>query len=76
MLFYLLGKTNTRHSSDDDDITVDKNKIPNDNIGCKKEIDVLKHESKLSLDEVLEKKPKVCLETSKNEVDEEVCFYF
>lgn len=37
---------------------------------------MLKHESKLSVDEVIEKKPKVCLETSENEVDEEVCFYF
>lgn len=45
-------------------------------MGCKKEIDILKQESKLSIDEVLEKKPKGCLETQENEVVEEVCFIF
>lgn len=65
-----------RHSSSDDNIIVDKEKLPNDNIGCKKEIDMLKQESKLSIDEVPDKKSKSCLETQENEVFEEVCFYF
>lgn len=45
-------------------------------MGCKKEIDILKQESKLSIDKVLEKKPKGCFETQENEVVEEVCFFF
>lgn len=72
---FFLGKENTCHSSSDDDTIVDKDKLPNDNTGCKKEIDLLKHESK-SIDGVQEKKSKDCLETLENEVAEEVCFYF
>jgi len=71
---FFLDKQNTCHSSSDDDTIVDKDKLPNDNTDCKKVIDLLKQESK-SIDGVLERKSKNCLETLENEVAEEVCFY-
>lgn len=72
MHFYLLGKTNVCHSSSDDDIAVDQDKIQNDKVGCKNDIDILKQESKLSIDGVLEKNLKGGLETRQTEVVEEV----
>lgn len=72
----MLGKINTFHSSSDDDTTtIDQDKIPNATIECKNNIDMIKQESKLSIDGIDEEIPKA-LETKENEAVDEVCEYF
>lgn len=58
-------------SSDDESI---KGKGKQQNIGddCIKEVDILKKESKLSIDDVLDQLPKGYLETRSNEITDEV----
>jgi len=71
----LLGKISTCHSSSEDDTNIDKDKMFNENNGSKKKIDVLKQESKLLTDGVLEKISESYLEARENESVEEVSFY-
>jgi len=69
----LLGKINTFHSSSDGGTTINKEKMPNASV-CKNEINMIKQESKLSIDGVHENLPKR-LKTKENKVLEEVCFF-
>ncbi|XP_025417913.1 helicase domino isoform X3 [Sipha flava] len=65
-----LGKLDPCHSSDEDDSK--KTKKENDNeVDHKKEIDLLKKESILSIDDVLDQLPKGYLETRANKLEEE-----
>lgn len=75
MHFYLLVKLNDSHIDDDN---IEENRNHKDNIvNRKKEIDLLKKESKLSIDDVLDQLPKGYLESRTNdEIEEEVCFLF
>jgi hypothetical protein len=69
--FFYLGKLDPCHSSDEDDSK--KTKKENDNeVDHKKEIDLLKKESILSIDDVLDQLPKGYLETRANKLEEEV----
>lgn len=72
LALFLLGKINTFHSSSDGGTTVNKEKMPNATIDCKNEIDMVKQESKMSIDGVHENLPKL-LKTKENKVLEEVC---
>ncbi|XP_027842625.2 helicase domino isoform X2 [Aphis gossypii] len=65
------GKINTFHSSSDGGTTVNKEKMPNATIDCKNEIDMVKQESKMSIDGVHENLPKL-LKTKENKVLEEI----
>lgn len=70
---YYEGKLNAYHlSSDDESIKGDvkKHNVRDDPI---KEIDMLKKESKLSIDDVLDQLPKGYLEMRSNEKVNEVC---
>lgn len=72
LALFLLGKINTFHSSSDGGTTINKEKMPNATIDCKNEIDMVKQESKLSIDGVHENLPKH-LKTKENKLLEEVC---
>lgn len=69
----LLGKISARHSSSDDETTINQDKNPIGNIGCKKEIILSKHESNMSIEGVRKKLPKSYLESRESE---EVCYHF
>lgn len=68
---YDLGKIDPCHSSSDEDSRETK-KERDSEVDHKKEIDLLKKESKLSIDDVLDQLPKGYLETRANELEEEV----
>lgn len=75
ILIFLIGKTAIYHSSPNIN-TLEGNVKYNDKIiDHKNEIDMLKKESKLSLDDVLEQLPKGYLESRSYEINDEVQYY-
>lgn len=69
---FLIGKTAICHSSSNIDILEENIKYNDKIINHKNEIDMLKKESKLSLDDVLEQLPKGYLESRSYEINDEV----
>lgn len=72
MYSYDLGKLN---SSDDEDSREIK-KLKDPDVDHKSEIDLLKKESKLSFDDVLDQLPKGYLDARANELEEAVWIYY
>lgn len=72
LLYFLTGKTAICHSSSNIDTLEESVKYNDKIIDHKNEIDMLKKESKLSLDDVLEQLPKGYLESRSYEIVDEV----
>lgn len=72
ILIFLIGKPAICHSSSNIDILEENIKYNDKIINHKNEIDMLKKESKLSLDDVLEQLPKGYLESRSYEINDEV----